>query len=126
MNGSDLLADTNILLYILQGNKTIGDLVKGYKIHISFISELELFSFKQISSSEEQAILYLLNYCSLIGWNEKIQKEAIFLRRKTGLKIPDSLILATAIINNIPLITADKSFEKAGKKYAEIILIEMQ
>ncbi len=86
MNGSDLLADTNILLYILQGNKTIGDLVKGYKIHISFISELELFSFKQISSSEEQAILYLLNYCSLIGWNEKIQKEAIFLRRKNRFK----------------------------------------
>lgn len=124
MNGSDLLADTNILLYILQGNLTIGNLLKGYNIHISFISELELFSFKQITSTEEQAILYLLKYCSLIGWNEKIQKEAILLRKKTGLKIPDSLILATAISHNIPLITADKSFEKAGKKYAEIILIE--
>jgi hypothetical protein len=65
-----------------------------------------------------------LIYCNIIGWNEKIQKEAIFLRKKTGLKIPDSLILATAVVNNIPLLTADKSFEKAGKKYSEIILIE--
>jgi len=56
MNGNNLLADTNILLYLLKGSSVIGDLVKGYKIHVSFISELELFSFRQISSSEEQAI----------------------------------------------------------------------
>ena len=125
MNGNELLADTNILLYVLQGNVRIGNLLKGYKIHLSFISELELFSFKKITESEDQAIRHLIDYCSLIGWNEKIQHEAISLRKKTGLKIPDSLILATAISTNIPLLTADKSFEKAGKKYAEIILIEM-
>ena len=125
MNGSDLLADTNILLYVLKGNSIIGNLIKGYKIHISFISELELFAFKQISASEEQAIKHLLDYCTMVGWNENIQKEAIFLRKKTGLKIPDSLILATAVANDIPLLTADRSFEKAGKKYAEIILIEI-
>lgn len=119
------MADTNILLYVLKGNSIIGNLIKGYKIHISFISELELFAFKQISASEEQAIKHLLDYCTMVGWNENIQKEAIFLRKKTGLKIPDSLILATAVANDIPLLTADRSFEKAGKKYAEIILIEI-
>ncbi|MEO5571681.1 MAG: PIN domain-containing protein [Bacteroidia bacterium] len=124
MNGSNILADTNVLLYLLKGTSAIGNLVKGNKIHISFVSELELFSFQKISSGEQTAITHLLEYCVMIGWNEKIQKEAIILRKATGLKIPDSLILATAIVNKIPLLTADKSFEKAGRNFAEIILIE--
>jgi hypothetical protein len=61
MNGNDLLADTNILLYILKGNSVIGNLVKDHKIHISFISEIELFAFKPITITEEQAIKHLLD-----------------------------------------------------------------
>src|ERR1041385_4175190 len=96
MNGSSFLADTNILLYILKGDRIIGDLVKGNQISISFISELELLSFKQITSAEEYAIKSLLQYSTIIGWNQQIQEQAIVIRRKTGLKIPDSIILATA------------------------------
>ena len=43
MNGSDKwLVDTNILIYLLQGNRKIAELLSGKLIFISVITEIEL------------------------------------------------------------------------------------
>lgn len=42
MNGNNLLVDTNIVIYLLSGDKTIADLLDKKKIYISFITEIEL------------------------------------------------------------------------------------
>jgi len=44
-------------------------------------------------------------------FDEKVKDIAIVIRKKYKLKLPDSIIAATAIAYNIPLITADKQFE---------------
>ena len=41
MNGNKLLLDT-----ILKGDKTLADILEGKQVYMSFITELELYSYK--------------------------------------------------------------------------------
>lgn len=42
MNGNSILVDTNIILFLLGGDKTIVPLLQDKKIFVSFITQLEL------------------------------------------------------------------------------------
>lgn len=45
MNGSSVLLDTNAGLYLLNGNKALAELLKGKRVYLSFITEIELQGF---------------------------------------------------------------------------------
>ncbi len=50
MNGSRIFVDTNILLYFLNGDTEVIDMISDKKdIYISFITELELLSFPRLT-----------------------------------------------------------------------------
>ena len=44
--------------------------------------------------------------------NSEIKNKAVFLRRKHRTKLPDAIIIATALYLNLPLVTADSDFKK--------------
>ena len=72
MNGIDFLADTNALIYILNGNSCMTPFLQN-ELAFSVISELELLSFHGITSEEENNIrLFLLN-CKEIPLADKIK-----------------------------------------------------
>lgn len=48
MNGNSFIIDTNIVLYILNGNKELAGLLDEKEIYVSFITELELLGYKGI------------------------------------------------------------------------------
>ena len=52
MNGNSLLVDTNIILYLLGGDKTIIPILENKNLFISFISELELLSYINLTNKE--------------------------------------------------------------------------
>lgn len=110
MNGKEILIDTNIILYLLKGNDTLEEMLQGKEPYLSFITELELMGFQDISIKEEKQINELLNDCLVVSLNNNIKKEYIELRKKYRLKLADAIIAATAITLNIPLITSDKQF----------------
>lgn len=112
MNGSNLFVDTNILLYLLNGDKVVSELLDSKKIFISFISEIELLSFKKLSRQETLIIHQLLSDCTMIDLNEEIKAKTIELKLNYNLKIPDAIIGATSSYLNIPLVTADKDFKR--------------
>ena len=43
MNGISVVADTNIIVYMLNGNKRIAEWLNGKEVYLSFVTELELF-----------------------------------------------------------------------------------
>lgn len=112
MSGTNLLCDTNILLYLLGGDKTVSELLNLKKIFISFITEIELLTFKKLSLSEKKVIGELLSNCTIIGLNEEVKRKTIEIRINNKLKIPDSIIAATASYLKIPLVSADKQFKQ--------------
>ncbi|MGM0581930.1 MAG: type II toxin-antitoxin system VapC family toxin [Bacteroidota bacterium] len=122
MNGTNLFVDTNILLYYLKGNEEVVELISEKSLSISFITELEILSFPKLTTDSESQIRSLLKSCSLIELNSKIKEITIELRKKYKMKLPDAIIAASAYYNNVPLITADKDFQKLEE--LNIILYE--
>jgi predicted nucleic acid-binding protein len=123
MNGSKLLVDTNIVLYFLQGNDEIAKLFTLYKLAVSFITELELLSFGQISPEDDRIIKSFLQFVHIIDINPDIKSQTIKIRRKSGPKLPDAITAANAISKDLPLITADTGFSTV--KDPRIILYEL-
>ncbi|MCG7280573.1 type II toxin-antitoxin system VapC family toxin [Chryseobacterium taklimakanense] len=118
----DFIADTNILIYIHEGNEIVESFM-DYNFGISFISEIELLGFKNISKSEETKLKQLISDCFYIDWNSKLKDQTIELKKKYGIKLPDSIIAATSIVYAIPLVTADKGFVKINE--LDLILLEV-
>ena len=61
MSGGNIFVDTNILLYLISGDDTITGLLDSKSVFISFITELELLSFKDLSDAERAKINELLS-----------------------------------------------------------------
>ena len=112
MNGNSIFLDTNILLYLLNGDDTISILLKDRTIVISFISEMELLSFKNLSAKEENIIQELISTCTVVSIEEDIKIKAIEIKRTYNLKLPDAIVNATSQIFNLPILTADKDYKK--------------
>lgn len=112
MSGSKLLLDTNIALYLIQGDPTIVDVLNGKQIYLSFISELELLSFKNLHPEEKNLIEELISNAFILDINPGIKRYTIDLRRSYSLKLPDSIICGTSLFYDIPLISADKVLKK--------------
>ncbi len=110
MSGKEILVDTNIILYLLKGNNTLKEILQGKNIHISVITELELLGFKRMTLKEEKQIKELLSECLVLSINNSIKEKYVAIRRKYDLKLADAVIAATAVVSDIPLITADKQF----------------
>lgn len=107
-----IIADTNICIYVLKNDINLGELLDQKTIYISYITELELLSFPKISINEIGVITEFINNCNIINYTEDLKDDIIFLRRKYNLSIPDAIIAATSFSYFIPLITADKSFRR--------------
>jgi len=116
------LADTNFLIYLLEGIEEAALLAK-YTFAVSFVTEIELLGKKGIKANEEKVIRQLLDNCIIIDLNPQIKAPAIKLKQLQKIKLPDALIAATAIQNKLTLITADKDFENIPQ--IDIILLEL-
>jgi hypothetical protein len=122
VSGTAYLLDTNIVLYLLRGDKDIPSLIKGSDIYISFITEMELLSFPKLTVGERSKIDALLNDVLILDFNSEIKKTAILLRSKYNLGLPDSIIAAFSIFLNIPLLSADRGVKKV--KEVDFVFIE--
>ena len=111
MNGNKFLLDTNIILYLLGGDKIIANYLSKKILYTSIICEIELLSFKSLSSSEEKEIKNFLQELRIVSIDQSIKELAIMVRKKYALKIPDSIIAATSISLEIPLVTSNKAFK---------------
>lgn len=112
MNGNRLFLDTNVIIYLLSGDQTLAELINRRVVYVSFITQLELLSYHALTSSEEETINSFLSDCVVVDINNAIKKIAINLRKAYKLKLPDSIIMATALHFDLPLVTSDSSFNQ--------------
>ncbi len=112
MSGNKLFLDTNIVIYFLSVDNTLAEFIDKKTIYVSFITQLELLSYPRLSSSEEDRINHFLSNCVVVDINSTIKKSVINIRRSYRLKLPDSIIIATALHFDLPLVTSDNAFNK--------------
>ncbi len=80
---------------------------------ISTIVRAEVLAWGGHSVDSLQAATALLDICELIPVTLAVADEAARIRRETGLKLPDALIAATALLQAATLVTANgKDFRR--------------
>ena len=124
MSGIDYLIDTNILVYMLQGNSKVRYFAQEEFLAVSCVTEMEMLGKYQIFDEEKETIEELLEQCNIIDITYKIKQTAIKLRQNYRIKLPDAIIAATAIQQNLTLVTADKGFSKISE--LDLILLNME
>jgi predicted nucleic acid-binding protein len=107
----DFLADTNILINLLEGDKRLLSYTEKL-FAVSFVSEIELLGMPGITPSQIKISKSLLNDCVLIPYSDEIKEIAIALKQKRKITLPDALIAATGIQYSMPILTFDKGFSK--------------
>ena len=115
MVGKSVLVDTNVIIYLIGGHRITADLLLNSHLHFSFISEIELLSFKKLLGKEEQIIKSLLSESIVLQSDSQITTYATKIRRVHGLEVPDAIIAATVIRYNLPLITVDRDMSKVSE-----------
>lgn len=121
MSGNKFLTDTNTFIYLLDKHLVLEPLLDS-EWFFSFITEIELLGKPEISQTEIQEVKGVLAVCTKVVHVEAINQITIELKQRYKIKIPDALIAATAVHQQLPVLTFDKGFIKI--KEIDVVLLE--
>jgi len=112
-SGVNLLLDSNIFIYWLNGSQKAAQILWENNIHYSIITEIEVkghISF--VTDEQKMKFQRVLNRFTKIYINDEIKDLAIEYKAQYHLKTPDAIIAASAKYLKIPLITGDKKVQR--------------
>ena len=102
MSGNRFLADTNTFIYLLDKHPLLEPLLES-EWFFSFITEIELLGNPEITRSEIKQVKGVLAACNKVVHVETINELTIALKQQYKIKLPDALIAATALHQQIDL-----------------------
>ena len=114
------IIDTNIIIKYMEGDIEVISSVDfmlslGYELSISVITEIELLSTDSVD--QKNKILFFIKIFRVISFDSDIARLASDVRVKVKMKLPDAVILATAICHRAELITKDAELDRKYKLY---------
>jgi predicted nucleic acid-binding protein len=116
--GKRYLIDTNIAIYLLDGNMPLNTIdflekVIDNEYFISVISKMELLGFDFSDAAKNEITAAFVGESSLIQLTEKVIERTIALRKVKKMKLPDAIIAATALAYDLVLVSRnEKDFDK--------------
>lgn len=103
MNGINILVDTNVLIYLFSGNEQILDFLEDKSLSASIITEIEVLSFPDLKSKEENSIKDFFKKIEVIHVNNEVKELAIQIKRSYKIKLPDAIIAASSFYKISPV-----------------------
>lgn len=113
--GINFLLDTNAIIDYLDNKLTesASILIAESKTNISVINRMELLSWPGAGKQQTTILLKFIKLSNEYSLTEPIINRAIDLRKSYKTKLPDAIIAATALVNNLTLVTRNvKDFDK--------------
>jgi predicted nucleic acid-binding protein len=114
-NGTKIVFDTCAAIKLLEGKyslASLGEDINEAEQFTSVIARMELLAKPNISLNEEAQIRGFLADTIVIPLNEEVEKIAVAIRRNTKIKLPDCIVVATAIALHAILLTDDFGLKK--------------
>jgi len=108
------LLDTNSLIYYFQGAPQMDPVFRqieqgNARPVVSIITVIELLGYPRLTRQDETRIQSLLSGFTVVAVDERIAGQAVVLKRRHGVKTPDAIIAATALLENACLVTRDQA-----------------
>ncbi len=92
----------------------IADFLNGTTIFISFITEIELYSYHNINSLVKKILNEFIESAIIVEMGDFIKQSTNDIRKSKKVKNPNAIIAASALSNKLSLIRADKALLKIG------------
>ncbi len=119
------LVDSNIIIYHLNNEPIATQFLREnyQQIAISQITYVEVLSFP-FSLEQENKVKRLLSKFKILDINQNISNQAIKNRKMKKIKLPDNLIVSTAMVNDLILVTRNiKDFKTLDIKVLNIFKV---
>lgn len=112
MSGIKYLLDSCFILELSKRNPEVLTVIREKSIHlsecaISTINRMEVLGYKEITSEESHHLSILLSKMLKIPISDLTENRVIELRKTHKIKLPDCIVLATALNNHLELLTLD-------------------
>ena len=120
MSGNKLILDTNAVIFLLKGHQELLDFVKSADwIAISIISKIEFLAFERLTEVDKNLFdrfLSRVDIVDLANGNEGLFENIVKIKQKYNkIKLPDAIIISSAIVNGCSLVTADKQLAQVNE-----------
>jgi len=106
------LVDTNILIYHTKGEQIatsfLSRLLSQQALHISILKKIEFLVWDKHTPEGFEKCQRLIKTAHVYPVEENISNKAIQLKRSLPIKLADSVIAATALLNNLKLATRNE------------------
>ena len=114
MEEEKFLIDSNIIIYHLDGKIPEKQRPKVRRIFetsfiISTVSNIEVLGWHKLSERDTNKTEIFLSNATVIYLDKIVERKSIDLKRNYNIETPDSIIGATAILNNLILVTRNEN-----------------
>ena len=104
-----ILLDSNIIIYLSKRKLSVADVFSLDATYaVSIVTYMEIFSYVFADKAEEKFLRDIFSALKIIDLNREIAEHVTVIRKQRKLKLPDSIIVATAIAEDAMLLTGDK------------------
>lgn len=104
---ADLLVDTDVFVDHLRGAHELQ--TRRHRLSYSVITRAELFA----GTAASDLVTQLLQPFRELSVDREVAERAGRIRRESGLRLPDALVAATAIVHDLGLVTRNRrDFER--------------
>jgi|SRR3989304_5541185 len=113
--GKEYLIDTNSVIDYLDNKlpEKANVLIDGIDSKISVITRMELLAWPGASEQQIFILNEFINASEVFALEEPVILKAIEIRKAHKTKLPDAIIAATALVNELTIITRNtKDFDK--------------
>ena len=109
--GKRYLIDTNAVSDYLDNKlpAKASDIIDRQTTQLSVVTRIELLAWPDVPSHQLQILQNFITASIVYNLNEAIILETINIRKQYKIKLPDAIIAATALINNLTLLTRNLS-----------------
>lgn len=112
MNGERYLLDTNAVIAVLRGHKPLlNRLRQAQWIGISILSQIEFLAFPDLPDEDRLCFAQFLARVDVVGLDRtqlRLIERIVEVRLASRLKLPDAIIVATALDSSATLVTGDE------------------
>jgi predicted nucleic acid-binding protein len=105
VTGRKALFDSNVIIYLSKREIPLSFVDQFDALFVSIITYMEILGYPFSNPKEELFIKELLSVFQTIFIDQRIADITVDIRKKNRIKLPDAIISATAISENLELVT---------------------